>query len=257
MLRLRSAINRLFFEWRRRLAWKRFDYHEKPADHLGGLSFFQEERINQLKDAYHISFEQKFSQSAAIENYFVLDLLDQARKKMGFKPSGGAWVDVGSRSFAYAGALQKFLNPEQLTGIELDAFPIFADWHTRFSQAQFYMRDCRNTKYHVGDFLDYRAKCDGLILLYPFVTQGAHLAWHLPLSRFQPELFFQHAAALLSADGWMFMVNHGEEEREISRQLAAGSGFVLVGEFVCQQPIDDREITPVVSVYRSGKAARS
>jgi hypothetical protein len=249
MLKLRSAIHRVFFELRQRRKWSRQDYREEPVEKIDGLSFLALQRLAALSEKYGVRFESLFAREAALENYFTLDLLAQAQERLGFHPQGGVLADIGSRSFAYATALQTFFQPKQVSGVELDAFPLFETLHTRYSHAQFYIKNLPSARYLALDFLDFKESCNGLTLFYPFVTEQAHVAWRLPLKRFRPTTFFAHAATVLKPGGWLFMVNHGQDERRISSALAAQAGLICRGEFVVNEPILQRLEPPVVSVY--------
>lgn len=249
-LYFKSLINRFFFAIRNKLRLSRRNYREKPAIKLTDLASEQISRIEQLQQKYKIIFETEFDAINSLENYHLLDILDRTPQHINWHPAPHKKiVDVGSRSFAYAPVLQKYLSPRELTGIEIDAFRIYSNLHTRASYAEYYLRNSPNTDFQPMSFLGHKSTPDGLLFLYPFVIPEPLIYWALPLAQFLPEKIFKHAFSQLQPGGWLYMINHGYEEASAAEMYAIKSGFKMLGRFGAIRTILPRLKTPVVSVW--------
>jgi hypothetical protein len=250
MSQFRSALNHFLLKMRNRLRWTRHHYIEKPIGTLTNIAPEIQARIESLKKSYNVSYESEFDRFNTLENYLYLGLLDGACKRLNFPfLQAQTIVDVGSRSFYYARVLSDLFKPRKLTGIELDAFPLYRNLHTRYSYAQSYVKDLPGTSYLAADFLAYNEACDGMTMFYPFVTEYPLLAWDLPLTHFQPQQIFNHAFKLLPSGGWLFMVNHGEDEWQVAKRYAESTGFLLKGFYIENDSLAERTQEPVVSYF--------
>lgn len=247
---LHSAFNRIFFEIRRRMRWGRRNYTENAVGKLSALTPEQSRRIDELKKKYDVCFESRLNEPHALENYHMLDLLDECSQKFSWvvKP-GQKLVDVGSKNFCYLFAQQAFFKPSYLTGLEIDAFPLYHDLHTRYSYAKHFVSHFKNADYFDIDFLDYAKDAHGLLMFYPFVVCEPLVAWFLPLSEFKPQAFFNHAMEVLNKSGWLFMVNWDEEEYQEAEKYAKQAGFSFCWRHHHTHPLYFKSDKAIVSLW--------
>ena len=251
ILRLRSAYYRCWYEISRGLKWVRRHYHEQPAHTLpNSLTAQQRHRIKTLQVKYEVQFEDEYHASTALENYEYLDLLDQTKEKFDWQPEHGKeLVDVGSLNFYYAPTLNAFLHPRKLQGIELEGYRIYTNFYCRFDYAQCYIRAFANTSYTVMDFCDYTGSVDGITCFYPFVKPEPLVAWRLPLKVFQPQRLFEQMMRCIRTEGFVLMMNHGEDEARWACDFAQRSGLQLHGHPRPISPLFPRAEVPIVSIW--------
>jgi hypothetical protein len=231
--------------------WSKPNFEELAVGTLQNLTSQQINRIRQLQSIYPVAFEGQLRQSLALTNYLYLDLLDRARQNFQWKVNpGGCLVDVGSQHFYYASVLHAFFQPQTLSGIELEGYRIYQDGYSRFDYAMAYIRGLPNTQYRVMDFCNFNEEVDGITCFYPFFEPKALVRWRLPLKVFRPELLVQTMARVLRINGFVFMVNRGETEAKIARQLMAETGLTLVGQCTFPDPLTDWNGPPWVSLWR-------
>ena len=106
-----------------------------------------------------------------------------------------------------------------LDGIEIDAFRVYSDFHTRWDYAHFYIKNLSNTRYIAKDFMKHNEKYDYIIWFFPFVTEFPLQEWGLPLSKFKPAEMLKHAYESLNYGGKMLIVNQDEKEYAIQEDL--------------------------------------
>jgi hypothetical protein len=247
---LRSFINWPLFALRRHLNFSRSNYSERPVLTLTNLSINQKDHIAFLKKEYNVNFESHLNEIHSLESYHLLHLLHTTIQKLSWQPHKAQnLVDVGSKNFFYANALYSFFKPNRLTGIEIDAFRLYPNLHTRFSSAQYYIKNTPNTFYMVSDFIQYNEQAMGILLQYPYVTKAPLILADLPVSLFKPDALFKHARHLLVENGWLLMINQGIEEWENAKKTARDSGLILNGFFVHETGLLPRPALPVVSVW--------
>ena len=134
-------------------------------------------------------------------------------------------LDIGSKNWFYAcgeWSFFKYSNGEKeifLDGIEIDAFRVYLDFHTRWDYAQFYIKNLSNSRYLAKDFLKHYEKYDYIIWFFPFVTEFPLQEWGLPLSTFKPLEMLQHAYDSLNDGGKILIVNQDEKEYSIQEDL--------------------------------------
>ena len=140
-------------------------------------------------------------------------------------------VDVGSKDFRYAIALERWLRsqggrPVDLTGIELDANGLYRSLHTRRDRAEAYCRAVGpHVRYVVEDFLAFRAaRVEVVTAFFPFVLPFSLVAWGLPLRHFAPDRFFERYRELVATGGILIVANHTSEERERALELIETTG---------------------------------
>lgn len=251
LFHLHAGLNRFFFRCRNRFRLGRKHYVEKPAEALPALSEIQQEIIGGLKERYGVCFEKSLNAGNALENYHLLDLLDRFPKIPPWPlPHHLAILDVGSKNFYYASTLHHFFKPAKLTGLEIDAYRIYRDWQTRLSYARYYIRDLPEVSYEVGDFMDWSGEVNVVLFFFPFVVPDPLVNWGLPLTLFKPKELFVKASRVLKPKGYLFMVNHGEEEFEAAKTLALEAGFAPRGFRNHADGLLTRSIPPQVSLWQ-------
>lgn len=250
--RLRSQLLGWRFALSRRLRWSRPGYVETPAGRLDDLPPAVAARIAKLSAVYGLRFEARYDRRNSLENYVYLDLLDRLRERAGadWPATGGRWLDVGSKHFAYAPVLHAALQPRQLTGVEIEGYRIYRDGHSRHDYAHHYIDGLPGTDYRVMDALDWRAPVDGISAFYPFLLPGTVLAWGLPASLLRPRALFAHLAGCLTPGGHLLSVNQGEDEGRRTRELAQQVGLVLRVALTINEPLLPRPAPPVLSLFR-------
>lgn len=232
------------------MKWSKSSYVEPTVGTFQDLSSVQIRRISELQTVYPVSFEGQLRQSLALTNYQYLDLLERSRENFQWQLGSCAHiVDVGSQNFYYASALHAFFQPQKLTGIEVEGYRIYQDGYSRFDYATTYIQGLPNTHYQVMDFCDFDESVDGITCFYPFLEPKALVRWRLPLKVFCPELMVETMARLLHPKGFVFMVNRGEKEGAIAKQLLSSTSLTLIGQWTCSDPLTDWNGPPVVSLW--------
>lgn len=155
------------------------------------------------------------------ENLYTQDILDQYFEKIS-KPNIRI-LDIGSKNWFYVKGeyqfFQAFVDGFQLDGIEIDAYRLYSNFFSRYEVAKFYTKGLENTNYIAGNLLDLENKYDYIVWFLPFVTKDPLVAWGLPLKHFCPQKLLEHAYNLLENNGQMLIVNQGEKEANIQKQL--------------------------------------
>jgi len=159
-----------------------------------------------------------------LENLAVIELLENFLcDKEEKKPL--RVLDIGSKNWFYASGEWCFFKHNSqngdvfLDGIEIDAFRLYSDFHTRYDYAHFYIKNLENTRYIAKDFLKHNEKYDFIIWFFPFVTKYPLLEWGLPLSKFKPSEMLRHAYESLNQGGKLLIVNQDENEYAIHENL--------------------------------------
>ena len=155
-----------------------------------------------------------------LENLYTMDVLDQAFAKRG---ENLRVLDIGCKNWFYVKGeydfFKSFCNNLQLDGVELDAFRLYSNFYNRYEVAKFYTKGLENTNYITGNLLDLSEKYDYIIWFLPFVVYEPHKYWGLPKKYFYPEKLLKHANSLLNENGQMLIVNQGEKEYEVQKQM--------------------------------------
>jgi hypothetical protein len=182
-----------------------------------------------------------------LENLAVIELLEEYIEAGGeaARLCVSKILDIGSKNWFYASGEWSFFKynsichpelvsgseiPKQvrndkvekeiyLDGIEIDAFRVYSDFHTRYDYAQFYIKNLENTRYIPKDFMLYNEKYDYIIWFFPFVTEFPLQEWGLPLSKFKPLEMLKHAYDSLNSGGKILIVNQDEKEYAIQEEL--------------------------------------
>lgn len=155
------------------------------------------------------------------ENLYTFDVLNKfftINEKTDIKA-----LDIGCKNWFYAKGeydfYKQFSTNLVLDGVELDAFRLYSNFYSRYEVAKFYTKDLENVKYIVGDLLDVTGDYDYITWFLPFVHKTPLKLWGLPERYFCPEKLLTHAYNLLNQGGQMLIVNQGEKERDIQKEL--------------------------------------
>ena len=172
------------------------------------------------------------------KNLYLLDTLEQATEDLAVPFSDSSPVkalDVGAQDWYYVFALERWLQmhnpckeaPVQLTGIELDGYEIYADFHSRHDYAKAYAQQTGNpgVRYEIGDFLEGRARGHDIVFIfYPLLMRYQLLLWGLPLRYFAPGRFLAQTAAVTRPGGWLVVFCHTLREHELLLELGHATG---------------------------------
>lgn len=171
------------------------------------------------------------------KNLYLIECLERAAEGLASPGDPGRplkALDVGSQDWHYVFGLERWLRHLQLgaglpllTGLELDGYGIYPDFHSRKDYAEAYAAQAGNpqVRYLVGDFLRHEGRDYDLVtIFYPFVTRYAILLWGLPLHFFLPGKMVAKAAEAVRPGGWLLVFNHTEEEHGVFLGLGRASG---------------------------------
>jgi len=168
------------------------------------------------------------------ENLYTKDILEKCFKKTEKKHI--SVLDIGSKNWFYAKGeyefFKSFCKDVLLEGVELDAYRLYSNFYSRFEVAKYHIKDLLNVNYIAGNLLDINKKYDYIVWFLPFVIIEPLRAWGLPKKYFCPEQLLNHAYSLLNDGGQMLIVNQGEKEANIQKELfdKLGLGFEYLGE---------------------------
>jgi len=210
-----------------------------------------EEKEKFYLEKYHLQgFKENSTRRNYLENLAVIELLENCLS-ISFQNSVKI-LDIGSKNWFYASGEWSFfkygflrhcerseaIHPTSdnkwiassqaprndgraihLDGIEIDAFRVYSDFHTRCDYALFYTKNLANARYIPKDFLKHDEKYDYIIWFFPFVTEFPLQEWGLPLSKFKPAEMLRHAHESLNPCGKILIVNQDEKEYAIQENL--------------------------------------
>lgn len=176
-----------------------------------------------LKEKYDLSLLYKYNDINFLTNLYFLDIFD---KYISSEKIYISVLDIGSKNWNYAGSEYIFFkkNTDELclNGIELDAYRLYTNLYNRYEISKFYTKDFKNTNYIAGDFMNHNKQYDYIIWILPFITEYPHMRWGLPLKYFKPEKMLEHAFELLNNSGKLLIMNQGENEYNIQKELYKG-----------------------------------
>lgn len=227
MKHLQDLKNRIDFFIRQQFVFSRKNYFEKNEnkDRLFGSI----ELINQEKKLFE-KYDLEFLKSSStcqnyLENLYTIDLLDKFLS-IDFHNSLKV-LDIGCKNWFYAKGeysfFKKYCSNLALDGIEIDVNRLYSNFFARKEAAKFYSQNLEGANYIEGDFLKYNQKYaikyDYIVWILPFVVEYPHLKWGLPQKYFQPEKMLNHAFESLNPAGKMLIINQGENEYEVQKEL--------------------------------------
>jgi len=238
---LRNAID---FPIRRAIRWKRGRPTKAPLDkgsayaHLNGdvLRTTQERALALIEEYGLASFASACTLKQYTTNLFYLEMLVTTFKRADFTFDGEAAIktmDVGPGAWTYASALHSFLSrwgcenrrPVDLQGMEIDAFRVFNDLHSRFDHAEKNLDGLDGVRFSAEPFTPAPDHFDLVTLFYPFVLLPDHLEWGLPRKLFQPGELLENSWRSLKPGGVLFVANQGPDEFEEQKALFTAAGI--------------------------------
>lgn len=162
-----------------------------------------------------------------LENNYTLDVLEQFFSKSEKKHL--RVLDIGSKNWFYVKGehsfFKSFCEDFILNGVELDAYRLYSNFYSRYETAMFYKKGLENTNYIADDLLNLNNQYDYIIWFLPFVIKEPHVMWGLPDKYFCPKKLLEHAYSLLEKNGQMLIINQGEVEAQVQKQLLDESGI--------------------------------
>jgi hypothetical protein len=240
---LSAPLNTLRFHLRRAIGFRRGppELRQEPKDALfdyldGRERRSAEERERELRKRYRLGpLAARSTRLDYRDNLYLLDALEQIveGEHVSAPTREVSVVDVGSKNFSYAFALDRFFRHHRvrtprevsLLGVEIDGHVIYRDWRSRCDYAEAYLKQTENprARYRVADFcaLD-EGSFDVVTLFFPFVTRHALVRWGLPLRLFEPQRLIDKAARV-APRGWLVALSQTEEERDALVDLLAGT----------------------------------
>jgi len=244
--------NAFSFWIRRMLRWSRGKprLHQESKENLFAYLQEGEREAEELAAALHARYQLEplarlSTASLYRKNLYLLDTLEKAAQGLQLPFCDSSVVkalDVGSKDWYYVFALERWLHwhnrkngePVELTGIELDGYEIYSDFHSRYDYAQTYVEQTGNSKVHyeVGDFLEYKEReHDIIFIFYPLLIRYQLLLWGLPMRYFAPKSILSQAAVLTRSGGWLVVFCHTLLEHEVLLELGqAISDYQLLRE---------------------------
>ncbi|MEB3236113.1 MAG: hypothetical protein VKO64_00615 [Candidatus Sericytochromatia bacterium] len=137
-------------------------------------------------------------------------------------------ADIGAKTWHYIRGVHALLSrgpagPRRvaLTGLEIDAFRVYRDFHSRWDWAHWHAAPCPGSRYLALDALAFREPQDLVLLFLPILFLEEHLDWGLSLGQYRPEALFRHARILAGARGHVVMLNFAYEEPLLDRLAEA------------------------------------
>jgi len=231
---LRRLLNPAAFALRQGVRFRRAGYREGPLDLRRVSPRLREQlespRVHALATKFGIPTD-TLAHAAYTKSLFVCDVLDRLCGERGLKIPGGTVLDVGSKNFEAAPGLHHAAQTLSgtnisLTGVEIDAFPVYRNLHSRADAAQYYLDLLPGTHHYVsGDLRTLDSKFGLITWFFPFVTPSPLLWWGLPERHFAPEENFRHVLAQLASGGTLILTNYTPEESEIQAGLFAKAGL--------------------------------
>jgi SAM-dependent methyltransferase len=229
---LRNAFDyslRQLFRWRRSGLHFRNESKDKLFSNLDHNDRENAQRIaRRLREDYHL--QQFYNQSRAEnyrENLFYLEMLERALNTAGRKlPKVIRAADIGCSHWFYVQALYALLTwwnaPEgrqvDLTGYEIDAYRVYANFYSRYDHAQAHINTLRNVHYLPLAFTPQPRQFDIITMLFPFVFIKDHTRWGLPKNLFLPEKLLADVWNSLKPGGMLIIVNQGEDEHQAEKE---------------------------------------
>ena len=227
-----DGSNRLFFALRGFLRWGRDGYQETAEPKT---SLFDDREHPDVWEAHAVDlitryglerFAETSSRMRYLETLTYLEALEALLADNALPADTPLrWLDAGAKNWSYVEALYATLSKHaedfQLDGVELDGYRLYADFHTRRSYAEAFIRPLPKASYHVADILSWKGEYDVISSFLPFVVEEPCLAWGLPRRHFQPEAYLHRLASLLAPGGLLLILNQGESEAEVQARLLA------------------------------------
>ena len=231
---LKNLKNKFDFFLRNNITFSRKNYIETPCS-LNDINFSlkQKEFYQRLTEKYDCTLFDRLNTRNFLENLYFLNIFDKYFSNKSCTEI--SVLDIGSKNWSYVRSEYLFFSSissnVHLDGIELDAYRLNCNFFSRYEIAQFYKNNLPNTEYYAGDFLEHKQKYDRIIWILPFITEYPLIKWGLPLKYFEPDKMLLHAYNMLNKGGELLIVNQGESEAEIQRDLLQKNNIPVSASF--------------------------
>jgi SAM-dependent methyltransferase len=273
---IRSLFSRLFalrnvldYPLRQRIRLRRpgLHFHNEGKDALfDDLSAHDsqqaEEVANHLRDIYHL--EPLYANSSVTnyrENLYYLELLEKA-----LESASPDWplkvdaADIGPSSWFYVQAYYALLRwwkhetgrEVHLTGFEIDAYRVYADFRSRYDHALAHLHDLPGVHYLAQPFERQPTKYDLITELFPFVFLPDHLNWGLPQTLFYPQKLLESAWQSLKPGGVLILINQGEEEHNAQVKMLKELDILPIAAFRHDSTLFHYDLPRFALVVRNG-----
>jgi len=222
-----ALLNPVAYALRNRLRFRRAGYSERRTTPLDALS-------NTLLTRHGLlPIVDRCYEGSLLSITHALDLLELFFR---IEPppiaSSLRLLDVGSKNFEMAPGILASLRPFvaqpshlESTGIELDAYRVYAHGHSRADAAAYFLGFARELgfsaahRFLAGDVCEHDETYDCITWFSPFLTPAPLLRWGLARRHLRPEATLKHVAARLRPGGLLVIVNQEPEEAELQRAM--------------------------------------
>ncbi|MBY0315989.1 MAG: hypothetical protein K2Q26_10740 [Bdellovibrionales bacterium] len=207
---LHSHANFWLWKLRSRLKFQRNGYKEKtlaaPAP-----------EVQRLLDKYLVRHQSSLSTYALHKNAQTLSWLEIILDEITLESIKDV-VDAGCQDFIRLPSLRAFLRSKSsdptITGIEIDAYPILNDFHSRWDRAHYYISlEKDQARYIAADFFDWSGNADLVFSFFPFVSNYPALKWGLPVRFASATQWIDSFQRVLRLGGFAVVVHHLAEEQ--------------------------------------------
>jgi hypothetical protein len=209
-----SLLNPVFYSLRRIIRFRRKGYREpnqreeSPSPHLQAQ--IQAGRTFELTRKYRLEkLQSRLNPSSFSTTLFHCNMIDEIESRsslLGELPGRLDILDIGCKFFDSATGLyhafgcsggREVLRQVRLSGIEIDAWRICRDFHSRHDYAEYYLSLLpgypADHRFIAGDLLDHRDHYDVITWFHPFLDAYPLLHWGLPGRMLEPGAMFSHA----------------------------------------------------------------
>lgn len=233
---LRRTLNPLAYRLRQAIAFRRAGYREGPLDPARVSVRLREQFASpQAKalDALGLeAYKPRLAHAAYTKSLFVMEVLGRLHAQRPIALPNGRVLDIGSKNFECAPGLHTIANKFcdasiRLSGVEIDAYPIYRNLHSRADAAEYYLSllpthtdsDEHRHLYVAGDVKAITGQFGLITWFFPFLTPSPLLWWGLPEYLFTPRESFRHVLRLLAPGGTLIITNYTPEEAAIQEEL--------------------------------------
>ncbi len=249
---LHSAKNRIFWNMRSRLRFRRPGYRE---DGIGDLLLSDHER--NLENRYELDlYADYLAVSTYKKNLWTLSVLDKLlAPHLRHNHLPLEILEPGCQDFSRLPALRSFFRKQglrpRITGLEIDPFPLLHDFHSRWDKAKYYLNleKCAD-RYLDADFFSWQESADLICCFYPFVSTHPALAWGLPARFGDGKPWIKGFVRNLRPGGLLLTVHQGDWEEEDFDKARAGQPLRLLDRKTFDLPYYPLPHPACASVYR-------
>ena len=154
----------------------------------------------------------------------------------------GPSLDVGAKNATHLPGQFAF-RPGPWDLVEVDAHRRYVDLTTRGAHGKAMAGRFRGARYIAKAIREVTGRYSLITWFLPFVVESPHHAWGLPQRLFAPSSTLAHVIGLLAEGGALVIVNQGEAEAVVQRQLL----HEVAGDL---DAADAGSLSMVVSPYR-------